>query len=238
MDHILIRGVIPSPSLNGTADVATDVAFIRDEIILPLVDSGKYLVIGAHSYAGVSAAGAAQGLTVPERQQKGLKGGVLGIVYISGLCVPVGSSVVEVFEKHEVDLSRWMTIDTERGVIIPNSIDDSIRQFYNKLPAEEAKKWAQKILPQSLASITSNAAFAPWAEAAWEGRCAYLVCADDQMLPLQLQQRFVQTGNFVSNKSLPTSHSPFLDMPEEMAEVLIEFANYFLQVDSNKDRDS
>lgn len=89
-------------------------AFIRDEILGPLIESGRYLVVVMHSYAGVSAAAATQGLSVPERQQKGLKGGIIGGVYMTSVCVPAGLSVVEHFQTHGVDLSTWTTMDVSQ----------------------------------------------------------------------------------------------------------------------------
>lgn len=86
-------------------------AFIRDEVLVPLIESGRCLVVVMHSYAGVSAAAATEGLSVPERQQKGLKGGIVGGVYMTGVCVPAGSNVVETFQGQGVDLSLWTTMD-------------------------------------------------------------------------------------------------------------------------------
>lgn len=116
----------------------------------------------------------------------------------------------------------------ERGVVVAKTPEAAIPQFYNHLPSEEALKWAQKLGTQSISSLTMKVEYAPWTETAWEGRCAYLLCEDDQMLPLRVQQAFVRDGkNFKISKSLQTSHSPFLDQPRETADVLIEFANLF-----------
>lgn len=119
----------------------------------------------------------------------------------------------------------------ERGVVVAQTPEAAIPQFYNHLPAAEALKWAQKLGTQSISALSEKVAYAPWAEPAWEGRCAYLFCEDDQMLPLKVQQGFVRAGkNFQTTKSLPTSHSPALDQPKETAAALIEFADLFPKI--------
>lgn len=106
----------------------------------------------------------------------------------------------------------------------------AIQQFYSHLPIDEAQKWAKLLKPQALGTFKTKATYSPWADEAWSGRTAYLLCEDDQSFPLPLQQCFVQSGNFKFVESLASSHSPFLDMPEETVEVLIRFANTFGRV--------
>lgn len=56
----------------------------------------------------------------------------------------------------------------------------------------------------------------------------YIICADDRALPPAAQWRFVKEadartpGNPTEVRTLPTSHSPFVSQPEQLAEILLE----------------
>ena len=81
------------PSLNSkdpkSVSCTQDTAAVRS-ILLPLLDKGEDVVLVAHSYGGVSASGAAHGLSKVSRAKAGKESGVLGIVYIAGFLIPTG----------------------------------------------------------------------------------------------------------------------------------------------------
>ena len=103
-----------APSLGSNdplnTDLATDVAFFRNQVILPLIESNKSLVLVLHSYAGASVGGAVQGVTVLERQKEGLPGGVLGLICITALCLPVGLSIQDTLQMTD-ELAPWTSVD-------------------------------------------------------------------------------------------------------------------------------
>lgn len=55
----------------------------------------KEVVVIAHSYGGIPAAGAAYGLSKTTRRQDSKKGVVIGLIYVSAFVVPKGRSLVE-----------------------------------------------------------------------------------------------------------------------------------------------
>lgn len=79
----------PYPSSNppepSNASCEADIVHVRDNVIQPLVEKEhRQLVILAHSYGGIVAAGAAKGFDYATRRSQGLAGGVSGLVYIAG----------------------------------------------------------------------------------------------------------------------------------------------------------
>lgn len=84
-----------SPSDPSAHGVSTDATYIRDSLLLPLLNDGKRVVMVMHSYAGHPGSGAAYGLSVEERQEAGLKGGVVGLIYMTAFMVPSGMSNVD-----------------------------------------------------------------------------------------------------------------------------------------------
>jgi hypothetical protein len=92
-----------------------DAGFFRNEVILPLLETRKSLVLVLHSYTGASVGGAVQGLTVQERQQKGLSGGMLGLVCITALCLLTGMSIQYILEMTD-ELAPWTTVDVNDSI--------------------------------------------------------------------------------------------------------------------------
>jgi pimeloyl-ACP methyl ester carboxylesterase len=87
-------GAYPSCNPSDPAQVsssAQDIAFLRDTVLLPLLNEhGKDVVIVAHSYGGVVAGGAAKGLAKGTSRQTG----VLGLVYVAGNITLEGESLL------------------------------------------------------------------------------------------------------------------------------------------------
>jgi pimeloyl-ACP methyl ester carboxylesterase len=79
----------PYPSCNPSdpakASAPRDIASLRDNVLLPLLNEhGKDVVILAHSYGGVVAGGAARGLAKGTRRAQGHSTGVVGLIYVAG----------------------------------------------------------------------------------------------------------------------------------------------------------
>jgi pimeloyl-ACP methyl ester carboxylesterase len=74
--------------------VYDDAAFIAS-FVRGLVDAGEEIVVLAHSYGGTPTSQALEGLTVRERREKGEKGGVARVGFITAVVPPVGTSVME-----------------------------------------------------------------------------------------------------------------------------------------------
>ena len=85
-----------NPSDLATADAAHDTEAVRQNFLLPLIENeGKDVVILMHSYGGVPGSSAARGLAKDQRSKKAKKGGVVGLIYVSGFVLPDGGSVVD-----------------------------------------------------------------------------------------------------------------------------------------------
>ena len=67
----------------------SDADFVRTQLLLPLLDSGKRVVEVMHSYGGLPGSAAAYGLSEEERKKEGLKGGVVGLIFVASYVIPV-----------------------------------------------------------------------------------------------------------------------------------------------------
>ena len=89
---------LPLPSLNctnpQTATAAKDAASIRCEALQPLINNGKEVLLVMHSYGGVPGSAAAKRLSTVERRQQGLKGGVIGQVFVAAMVLEEGDTLL------------------------------------------------------------------------------------------------------------------------------------------------
>lgn len=92
-------GSYPSCNPPDPAEVSSsqDIAFLRDIVLLPLLnEDDKDVVIIAHSYGGVVAGGAAKELAKSTRsaQAQGQSTGVVGLIYVAGNITLDGESLL------------------------------------------------------------------------------------------------------------------------------------------------
>ena len=90
--------------------------------------------------------------------------------------------------------------------------------FYNDLSDEEAQKWISKLNKHATQSF-----YAPATWAAWKNiPSTYLWCGLDNAVPPPGQDAFIsqEGANFNVVKFENASHSPFLSMPKETADVI------------------
>lgn len=85
------------PPTAAAASVATptnDALFIREKLLLPLIEEeGKDVVLLMHSYGGLPGSGSAVGLSKRERGEKKQKGGVMGLVFVAAHVAREGQTV-------------------------------------------------------------------------------------------------------------------------------------------------
>ena len=70
-----------------------DTAAIRHELSALIDEQGRDVILVMHSYSGIPASDAAEGLGRTERTAAGRKGGIVLLVYICAYMLPVGESL-------------------------------------------------------------------------------------------------------------------------------------------------
>lgn len=74
---------------------ARDAEHTRKEVLLPLLQDGKDVIVFTHSYGGIVGGAAAAGLSKKSRTAEGKKGGVIGLLYLAGNIVHEGKTLLE-----------------------------------------------------------------------------------------------------------------------------------------------
>lgn len=96
-----------------------------------------------------------------------------------------------------------------------------------------AVRLEKALLPHDLFAFDSPAPAPAWKESEYEGRLVFLKCTKDNAVPLFVQDMFIEkSGVKWLVKDVEASHSPFASRPEELTKLLMEWAKYFLSMDS------
>ena len=116
---------VDHPSLNpqdvADADCRKDAASIHQRL-LPMIDNdGKDIIMLCQSYGGIPGGGAARGLSKSSREKRGLKGGVIGLVYMGAFVVPEGQSLLAYIGgehppyvlQHQVRMNKFIGFDLD-----------------------------------------------------------------------------------------------------------------------------
>jgi len=192
-------------------DLQPDITALR-EAVLKEIDSGNDVVVVSHSWSGIVAGSALDGLGKSHREERGEKGGVVRIVFMCAFVAMEGVSLFDSIGRTPSDL--WDVKEPWLHARNPEAA------FYHDLEPEQAAYWSSKLLPHSHATN-----FAPATGAAWKTiPSTYLVCEDDRAIPAFRQDAIVkacqEAGAPMVVERIFSSHSPFLAKPDETVGVV------------------
>lgn len=109
---VTLPSVRPGPPFEPNFD--RDIASIRAAMTKE-AEAGNDILLIMHSYAGIPGGAACEGLL----KKPGEDGGVVGLVYISSLCGPIGFSVTRSDKLEEnYGLSPWCKVDVRSSSIL------------------------------------------------------------------------------------------------------------------------
>ncbi|KAL2068192.1 hypothetical protein VTL71DRAFT_16290 [Oculimacula yallundae] len=209
------------PSTGGnppTYDFREDVQAIRN-LVGQIVDSGLDVIMVLHGYGGIPGAEALQGLGRDERSRRGLRGGVLRLVFI------MSYMALEGFQgSPRGDVSSmfpYMRCNVKAGLSTIKPAD-ALSVFYNDLSPPEAEYWASQLLPQSLGVFWSQTSYAAWRYIP----STYVLCARDQSMSLSYGEMILKAAqdskpNMVDSvERCDAGHCVMLSQPQWTADML------------------
>ena len=198
----------PSTSLNPTNEnFDPDVKIVHDSIAW-LVNQGKDVLVVVHSAAGIIAGEAAKRLSKADRIKDGLSGGIVRMVYICAFAAAEGVSLYDATGGP----GPWNIV--ECGTV-RSSKEKEI--FYNKCSPEIAEDQIPKLELFAKGTFESRPTYAAWKHIP----STYLVCENDQAIPLAAQEAMLaQEGANFDVVRCGADHSPFLSMPDFTADVV------------------
>ncbi|OAA70656.1 hypothetical protein ISF_02630 [Cordyceps fumosorosea ARSEF 2679] len=199
-----------------TATLHDDITFLRT-LVAKEAAAGTRLTVLAHSWGGVVSSGALADLAVSSPGGGG-GGGVADLVFMCAFVPREGESLTGMLG----------------GTNPPYLVDDAgvlrwrnpIEHLYNDLePAEAARAESLRVAAHGTAAQATP--IDAGRKAAWRAiPTTYIFCEEDQALPLAVQEvmvrRVERDGVAVRRFSLKASHSPFLSMPDKVADIVLE----------------
>jgi pimeloyl-ACP methyl ester carboxylesterase len=176
--------------------LADDVGAVRRV----LTESDEPTVVVAHSYGGIVTAEAATGVEA-----------VRHLLLVSSYLPEVGQSLSSFGGEGP---APFLDVDPEGGTFTVRT-DAMAETFLQDCAPEIQRAATEKTAHQSLAVLEQ-----PVQSAAWQRvPSTYLVCAEDQGTPAELQREFASRAGSVVE--LDTGHHPFLSQPAAVRNLIL-----------------
>lgn len=199
----IATAAVDNPSVTRPgSDLAADGDNLRaalDEI------TGPVLLVG-HSYGGAVVSDA------------GTHANVQRLVYLTAFPLDTGESVAQnsLLGGEEMKLGEVIQFADDGQVSVDSA--RSTEFFFHDCPADVATAAVARLRPMSMAAMLGVTRAVAWREKP----TTYIVCTDDHAIPVVLQRSAAERAGDVLE--MPTSHSPFLSRPDELAALLMELA--------------
>jgi pimeloyl-ACP methyl ester carboxylesterase len=209
-----------------------DALAVRMALIRLVEYDSKTVVVVMHSYGGlVGSEAIPEELTFESRKKKGLNGGVVHLFFFSAFILDVGQSVLSVFGEspnHDIRPSASGVCTSCTGSL-PSENTDTIQSggifylkggaklLYNDLSESEALLWESRMLPQSHGVEQTR-----FTRAAYKYiPSTYLVCENDQAVPVQFQESFAKMAS-ARIERCSAGHCSMLSQTEMLAGKIAE----------------
>ncbi|KAL2860652.1 Alpha/beta hydrolase fold-1 [Aspergillus pseudodeflectus] len=193
--------------------LADDVASLRSVLTRLIEKEGKDIVLVGHSYGGVVASSAAEGFAKADRKAAGQEGGVALVVYMAAFALDKGQSLLDMLGGQYLP---WMEV--EGDYVRCNA---GAEAAFHDLAPEEQLEQQSGLVHTSRAVFSGASTFEPWHQIP----SAYILCEEDRALPIQFQEMLSAKLGTELLYRVKSSHSPFLSMPDRLAEVLEELVS-------------
>jgi pimeloyl-ACP methyl ester carboxylesterase len=181
------------PDLSALGDLHTDAEAVRAAVTV--VDGP--VVVCAHSYGGVPVTEGLAGVS-----------NVVGLVYLCAFQLDVGESLLSAVGG---GAPSWWDVHRAEGYVDPLR---PFETFYADVRPHTARGAVARLGHQALAAFEQ-----PLTRAAWRSvPSTYVVCERDAAIPVVAQEMMAERAGRVLR--MPTSHSPFLSRPAQLAGIL------------------
>ncbi|KAL8722510.1 MAG: hypothetical protein Q9225_001026 [Loekoesia sp. 1 TL-2023] len=191
----------------GNPKMEDDIAAIRSSIEAVVAEE-KDVITVMHSGGGFLGSNAVGGLSKKVRSEQGLKGGVIGIVFVTGAIYPEG------FEHGDLPFG-----EVKDGALL---CADAQNILFNDLDPAVADEWVGKLKPQPASGWNGTVTYCAWKDLP----SIYLVCEGDQAIPPTVQHQLAQGANS-KIETCAAGHMPHVGIPERVAEVIEAAVAYF-----------
>jgi len=142
---------------------------------------------------------------------------VVHTVFLTAFPLDVGESVAanNLEGGEDMELTQALVFEGDSITVDPDRV---VHFFYHDCDDAVAAAATDRLRPMSFPAMAGPAQSAAWRDKP----STYVVCTEDHTLPVALQRSGAARADQVIE--LPTSHSPFLSRPEDVARILADLA--------------
>ncbi|KAF2462853.1 uncharacterized protein BDR25DRAFT_386094 [Lindgomyces ingoldianus] len=198
-----------------------DATSLRQTLQTLIETSEREVVLLMHSYGGVYGPSSISGLSFRERQSKGLKGGVVALIFFTSFNAKKGESAMDVqgFSLSEGKTPDWAHYEPDTGLV---ELTKAKEMLYHNMPDDEAQRLAGVLPKMPIVCFVSKLEYDPFGDEWYNGAFGYVFCGGDRMLPLEAQKMYAERAGVTRSRELKeSSHSPHLEQPKELAEAVV-----------------
>ncbi|KAI1379720.1 alpha/beta-hydrolase [Hypoxylon crocopeplum] len=213
------------PSTNATplpSDWSGDLEIIRSTVS-DLVREHDVIVV-VHSFSGMTAGTALEGLDKQACAAKGLKGGVVRLVYIAAFLVPEGFQHSPHGTRDNMIPEMKTDFETGQVTVLP---EDAKEMFYQDLDDAKVAKLIKDLRPHSLGTYWCITTYAAWRYIP----TTYIICTKDRPTTVAAEHYLIETAKASGTHKIDNiieidaGHSPFFSKTQWMAEILMREAS-------------
>ncbi|KAI1112441.1 alpha/beta-hydrolase [Nemania sp. NC0429] len=211
-----------SGSIPPTPDWTGDIDVIRKTVSKLVIDQDVVVVM--HSFSGMTGGTALEGLDKESCSARGLKGGVVRLIYLLALIVPEGFQFTPPGTRD--NMFPEMKTDFEKGTVfvLPEDVKG---MYYQDIDEATAAELAKDLRPQSLASFWGTTEHAAWRIIP----TTHVLAVNDNPSIVATLRHLIDMAKANSPHKIDRvieiegGHSPFIKKTEWTAKMLIEEAN-------------
>jgi pimeloyl-ACP methyl ester carboxylesterase len=210
--------VAAAPTLPGMAGSPDEIAAVTldgwaDFVVKQARLLSAPVILVGHSRGGIVASSAAQ--RDPDA--------FAALVYLAAFMLPAGTSLIEARDAmlRNADFDAGLSA-TARGAALAVSREAAINAFYSDCSPQDQAAAVARIVPEPIAPLNERLRLS-------ESRFGsvprhYIECTLDQTIPIDQQRAMQAALPCASVATLESGHSPFLSMPERLADILDELS--------------
>ncbi|KAK8087235.1 alpha/beta-hydrolase [Apiospora phragmitis] len=239
------------------ATCAADIAHLRDNVLLPILDQQQRdVVLLAHSYGGVVGGAASKGLDKQTRAAQGHPTSIIGLIYVAGNITLEGESLLEAvggayppfIKLNKVCVCVCSTPHAPprappqnpsqsagtKAVPKPSPnvalIEPHMDILYNDCDASQAAALGQAMAPHANLAFETKPSAPGWADAGFDaGRRVYVRTRDDCCNPASLQDVWLAKSQVRWEVvDFQSGHMPFVSRPEALAAQIVTSVRGFV----------
>ncbi|KAL8840568.1 MAG: hypothetical protein Q9170_001254 [Blastenia crenularia] len=203
---------LPTTAHATTASYRDDVYPVRSLLDQLVIEENKGVMLALHSYGAVPGCQAVTGWERSKRRANGKAGGIVHVLFITGLLVEQGQQMADALEGGKQP--DWAVFKDD--LLYPVGTKDF---FYSDLPPNEAEHWTSLLKPKSASKTSVDVGVVCYD---LDVPITYLLCTDGPLIAgLESMITRLKRDSWQLRK-MKGGHSPFLSRKEQLIEVMEE----------------